>query len=244
VLSAHGRESCAPGPGPAPRGTCARGAPLGLALAISLALHAGLVAGLGWSLGAREPSGGAIQFLPLVVIHEEPEPVLAPAPEPAPQRVPPRPAAAAPAAKPRPVRPPAPPPLPQLAESAPPPAPPPALEADAEALPQVGAGPPAAAPDAGAAGPASGLPFLALAQPAPRYPRAARLRGAEGTAWLRVSVAPSGRVQRVELERSAGDGDLDRAALAAVRRWLFAPLPRETERSDRWFRVPVEFRLR
>ena len=37
---------------------------------------------------------------------------------------------------------------------------------------------------------------------------------------------------------------LDRAALAAVRRWRFAAQPEADERAERQVRVPVEFRLR
>jgi protein TonB len=207
----------------------------GLALTLSLALHAALAAALGWSTQAREPTRAAVTFLPLVVIHEEPV-LAAPPAEPAPPHPPRRPRP--PAAKPAPPAP-APRPLAPLTEPAPrAESPPPMAALAATAAPAVAAAPPAPAP-AGA-----GLALHALARPAPRYPRAARLRGAEGTAWLVVDVAPSGRVRRVELERSAGHRDLDRAALAAVRRWLFAPLPEGMDRSDRWFRVPVEFRLR
>ncbi len=221
VLTEHGAESL--GPSATARASHARRR-AGLALTLSLALHAALLAALAWSAEAREPTRRAVTFLPLVVIHEEPAPALAAPPaEPAPPRAfvrprPPTAKSAPPARAPRPLAP--------LAEPAPLP-------------PPVAAGP-SAAPPAGT----GALALHALAQPAPRYPRAARLRGAEGTAWLRVDVAPSGRVRRVELERSAGHRDLDRAALAAVRRWLFAPLPEGMDRSDRWFRVPVEFRLR
>jgi protein TonB len=225
VLTEHGAESL--GPSATARASHARRR-AGLALTLSLALHAALLAALGWSAQAREPTRAAVTFLPLVVIHEEPALAAPPAPQHAPQ-------ARRPAAKRTPPAP-APPPRAPLAEPAPLPPP---VRAEAPAPPPVAAGPPAA-PPAGT----GGLALHALTQPLPRYPRAARLRGAEGTAWLRVDVAPSGRVRRVELERSAGHRDLDRAALAAVRRWLFAPLPEGMDRSDRWFRVPVEFRLR
>jgi hypothetical protein len=180
VLTEHGVESL--GPSATARASHARRR-AGLALTLSLALHAVLVAALGWSAHAREPTRAALTFLPLVVIHEEPA-LAAPPAEPAapPARARPRPPAAKPA-------PPAPAPrrLAPLAEPAPRAEPPPlvgAARVAAPAAPAVAAAPPAPAP-AGA-----GLARHALAQPAPRYPRAARLRGAEGTAWLSVDVAP------------------------------------------------------
>jgi protein TonB len=82
-------------------------------------------------------------------------------------------------------------------------------------------------------------------QERPRYPRAARLRGAEGVTLLRLLVAPSGRVERVEVERSAGHADLDEAAAAAARRWRFAPFAAAPGgEPGLWVRVPVEFHLR
>jgi protein TonB len=102
------------------------------------------------------------------------------------------------------------------------------VTSDAEARPPVAAGP---------------LTLHAVFRPAPRYPSAARRRGAEGTTWLRVELAPTGRVVRVAVERSAGHLDLDRAAVTAVSAWRFAPLE-GMDTSDRWFRIPVDFRLR
>jgi protein TonB len=226
VLIEHGAESL--GPSSTPRGTRVRDARF--ALLLSLALHAAFVGVAWWRAGGYPPARVAPELVPITVIWEEPEAVAAApsvreprAPAPAPRRSSPRTRRALPRA-------PESPPAARLAEAAPPP-----VSAAPPADPPVGGGAPALA---------TALPLHALAQPAPRYPRAARLRGAEGTVWLRVDVAASGRIERVELERSAGHRDLDRAALAAVRRWLFAPLPEGMDRSDRWFRVPVEFRLR
>jgi protein TonB len=115
----------------------------------------------------------------------------------------------------------------------------PALEvspAAASPVPAVAAAPPAD-PSPGAPAPAA-LP-RAGHQVAPHYPRAARLRGAEGTALLRVRIGPDGRVAELDLERSSGHADLDRAALRAVARWRFEPVGA----SGTWVRIPVEFRL-
>jgi protein TonB len=78
----------------------------------------------------------------------------------------------------------------------------------------------------------------------PRYPRSARLRGAEGVTVLRVLVERSGRVGIVEVDRSAGDQDLDRAAVRAIRSWRFATGAPSREMPRRWVLIPVEFRLR
>ncbi|TIU65717.1 MAG: energy transducer TonB, partial [Mesorhizobium sp.] len=49
-----------------------------------------------------------------------------------------------------------------------------------------------------------------------RYPSAARLRRAKGTANVVFTVAASGQVTSVRLARSSGDADLDRAALKTL----------------------------
>jgi protein TonB len=82
------------------------------------------------------------------------------------------------------------------------------------------------------------------AQPPPAYPEAARRRGAEGTAQVSLRLAASGRVDEVRLHRSAGDAQLDGAALAAVRRWRFEAPPPGADWREIWFVVPIEFRLR
>jgi protein TonB len=249
VLTRHVPGS--PGPRPPPLHACSWWV-VAAALATSLALHVALVAAL-----SREPVREA------AAVHDEPFPVVLiwEAPPAAPDATP---AAQAPATqaaskRPRAVS------KPPRALSPEPPAPAaPAEAAPARVLPAVAAAPAPVLP-AVAAAPAPVLPAVAatpalgesaapalgsqpwlraLAQPAPHYPHAARRRRAEGIAWLRVDLAASGQVRRVALERTSGHRDLDRAALAAVRRWRFAPLPEEVEASDLWFRVPVEFRLR
>ncbi len=77
----------------------------------------------------------------------------------------------------------------------------------------------------------------------PAYPERARRDGREGTTWLRVRVSASGRVERVETERSAGDEALDLAASDAVRRWRFEAAPGGASQDDVWVLVPIEFRL-
>ena len=76
------------------------------------------------------------------------------------------------------------------------------------------------------------------AEPMPGNPR-----GHEGRVLLRVAVLGNGRVGRVDLARSSGHGSLDRAALAAVKRWRFRPALRGGEAVAATLTVPVVFRL-
>lgn len=77
----------------------------------------------------------------------------------------------------------------------------------------------------------------------PVYPREAIRRRLEGTVVLRLYIAASGRVERVEVERSSGHAMLDRSATAAVRRWHGRPallngVPTSSEEL-----LPVKFKL-
>jgi protein TonB len=78
----------------------------------------------------------------------------------------------------------------------------------------------------------------------PSYPSTARRLGIEGTSLLRVFVGADGRVTDIELDRSAGHPDLDRAAIDAVRRWKFEPGRRGSEPIGMWVRLPVQFVLK
>jgi len=82
-----------------------------------------------------------------------------------------------------------------------------------------------------------------LRNPAPAYPAAARRRGDQGTAMLKVLVDPEGVPLRIELDQSSGSRLLDGAALDAVKSWRFVPARRGTEYVEGWVRVPVVFRL-
>jgi len=120
------------------------------------------------------------------------------------------------------------------------------------------AAPPAAEPAVAATGPrtASITPAPALGsgvtqtarprggyQVVPTYPATARRLGAQGTTLLRVLVQDDGRVGDVQIQRSAGHPDLDRAAEEAVRRWRFDPARKGTQAVAIWVLLPVEFHL-
>lgn len=164
--------------------------------------------------------------------------------EAAPEAVPPVPSAA-----------PSAPEVPTLPESGrtpePAPAPPSAAESPARdpagpaaaAAPNAPDNPPSAVRGAAAAGaapsPAEPLPEVAARRtPPPAYPESARREGRSGTVEIELLLDRRGRVQSAEVVDSSGHSDLDEAALAAVRRWLF-----ERGQDDRRTRRRFEFRL-
>lgn len=77
----------------------------------------------------------------------------------------------------------------------------------------------------------------------PTYPSTARRLGIQGTALLRVLVLDDGRVGEIQVQKSAGHPDLDRAASDAVKRWRFDPARKGNENVSTWVLLPVEFRL-
>ena len=77
----------------------------------------------------------------------------------------------------------------------------------------------------------------------PRYPESARRQGVEGTVLLKMRITEQGRVEDVQVERSAGHPDLDRSAMEAVQRWRFEPARRSGEPVAVWVLIPVEFKL-
>ena len=60
-----------------------------------------------------------------------------------------------------------------------------------------------------------------LSCPKPRYPKRALRRGIEGEPRILITINSEGRVQGVQLERSSGNPEIDRAALNAGRRSRF-----------------------
>ena len=107
---------------------------------------------------------------------------------------------------------------------------------------------PAPSPVVAKAPPEEGITRMATPsggyQVRPSYPATARRLGIEGTSMLRVFVAADGRVADVQVDRTAGHPDLDRAAMDAVRRWKFEPGRRGSEPVGMWVRLPVQFVLK
>lgn len=201
-------------------------------LAIATALLAGHLGLAWWLTASRDTETSPLSETVLMVSWQE-----AARPQPAPPTpIPPTPTPPQP--QPR-VTPHPAPLLPTVA--APAPAPAPALPAAAapvsaptpvaEPSPAPAAAPAAATPAAPStpAGPvAVSLRELAvLAQPAPAYPPLSRRLNETGVVKVRLKISVAGQVQAVELVASSGYPRLDEAALAAVRRWRFAPPSRD-----------------
>jgi TonB family protein len=81
-------------------------------------------------------------------------------------------------------------------------------------------------------------------QTKPVYPDSALRAGIQGVTRLRFEVLATGRVGRVLVEESAGSGDLDRAAVEAVKSWRFEPARRGDQPVAVWVTLPVRFELR
>ena len=94
------------------------------------------------------------------------------------------------------------------------------------------------------------VPVLKLARPlykqntAPPYPRKARRLGYEGIVMLKVLINENGRVDDLTVLKSSGHNVLDRAALAAVRKWLFEPGTEGGIKKKMWVKIPVRFDLK
>lgn len=84
---------------------------------------------------------------------------------------------------------------------------------------------------------------LYRSNPVPHYPGLARKRGYEGRVLLDVLVADNGTAAAIRLVESSGYAILDRAAMTAVRDWLFAPGLKGGRKVEMWVRVPVRFEL-
>ena len=77
----------------------------------------------------------------------------------------------------------------------------------------------------------------------PPYPRKARRLGFEGIVMLKVLIDENGRVDHLTVIKSSGYDVLDRAALSAVKRWLFEPGTEDGIKKKMWVKIPVHFQL-
>ena len=100
----------------------------------------------------------------------------------------------------------------------------------------------------GVAGGTGDVPFGGKNGPAfkdfvkPEYPAQARRQGIAGEVLLRILVSADGRVEQVEVRRSAHEA-LSRAAREAVLRSTFHPLRRNGTPAPCWTLLPVTFSL-
>ncbi|MCR9213724.1 MAG: energy transducer TonB [Proteobacteria bacterium] len=78
-------------------------------------------------------------------------------------------------------------------------------------------------------------------QTPPIYPRRALDMGQQGTVTLHAKVLPNGSPGELKVARSSGHRLLDRAAMAAVKKWKFEPTSVGGTATVSWVRVPVNF---
>ncbi len=202
-----------------------------LALIVS---SVGAHAGLAWWL--LQPVPGEPVKLPVVppieVVLTPPEvppmvePPPPPPPPPPPKPVVPKPKAEVPKPKPKPV---VPKPVPKIEPLVPPPVTPPPAPVTPTPVVQKYTGAKAYA--------------AYLSNPPPKYPPAAMRKGWEGTVLLKVLVTPTGQPSTIQLAKSSGRHVLDDAAIAAVKKWRFAPAKRGDTPVEGWVSFPIEFNL-
>lgn len=80
--------------------------------------------------------------------------------------------------------------------------------------------------------------------PSPEYPGIARKRGYQGNIVLSVLVRRDGTVGDLKVLSSSGYPVLDRAAVAAVKHWLFEPGMRGEEKVEMRVKIPIRFELK
>lgn len=99
-------------------------------------------------------------------------------------------------------------------------------------------------PPAGPAVPAvaDSMQLAILAAPM-LYPPQLIRRGLEGTVLVRILVDREGKPAKIELGKSSGAPELDRAALSQVHRWRFQPMLKDGAAIEVWTTVPVKFTL-
>jgi len=114
---------------------------------------------------------------------------------------------------------------PRLVETAPPPPP-----------------PVASAPAQGPAAPMATSQPQPVSTPAPKYPARALRNGEQGTVLVSAEVGTDGVPSSVEVARSSGSRQLDRAAVDAVRHWRFRPAMADGRPTTGRVQVPINFK--
>ncbi len=76
-----------------------------------------------------------------------------------------------------------------------------------------------------------------------RYPPTAVRKREQGEVQLRVLIGRNGTPLKVELARSSGSRELDRAALKAVLAWRFVAAEHNGTSVEAWVIVPINFNL-
>ncbi len=76
------------------------------------------------------------------------------------------------------------------------------------------------------------------------YPRLARQYGDEGRVVLKVTVSPTGRIEKVKLKEESGNPLLDEAAVSNVRSLIFQPATSNGVPVSTTIDLPIEFKLK
>jgi len=76
----------------------------------------------------------------------------------------------------------------------------------------------------------------------PEYPQQAKFGGISGEVSIKFWVSSEGIIEKAEIEKTSGSDILDKAALDAIKRWLFAPL--EGEKITQWGILNIRFELK
>ncbi|MEA3435475.1 MAG: energy transducer TonB [Thermodesulfobacteriota bacterium] len=79
--------------------------------------------------------------------------------------------------------------------------------------------------------------------PPPSYPIIARKRGYQGNVVLEVLIDKRGKVLDLKIFSSSGHSILDKTAISSVKKWLFEPGMRGSDKIEMWVRVPIRFKL-
>lgn len=87
------------------------------------------------------------------------------------------------------------------------------------------------------------VPPRLKAEAQPKYPEWARRTGIEGTTLVKAKVLVDGTVGAAEVRRSAGNPELDKAAVDAIRHSRFVPAERGGTPVAVWIEIPIQFKL-
>ena len=78
----------------------------------------------------------------------------------------------------------------------------------------------------------------------PKYPKAAKEAGIEGTVMVQVFVNEKGRVTETAILRGIPNSGLDEAAIKAIEKVKFRPARQGNKKVGVWISIPVNFRLK
>jgi len=76
-----------------------------------------------------------------------------------------------------------------------------------------------------------------------KYPPAAVRQHIEGKVLLKVLVGADGSPQEVTVEKSSGHRELDQAAIAAAKTWMFNPGSSGGKATASYALIPINFSL-